>query len=92
MLSVVICHLMKSLVKLALAILLATIVCPLGLLAQRKAYTVVIDPGHGGHDAGACAFGRKEKDINLAIPTQRRALVPLAQRPTYWDCVVLMIT
>ena len=69
---------MKSLVKLALAILLATIVCPLGLLAQRKAYTVVIDPGHGGHDAGACAFGRKEKDINLAVALLTRKYIEQA--------------
>ena len=29
--------------------------------------TVVIDPGHGGHDPGAVAFGRNEKDIALTI-------------------------
>ena len=29
--------------------------------------TVVIDPGHGGHDPGAVAFGRNEKDIALSI-------------------------
>ncbi|MFP4498460.1 MAG: N-acetylmuramoyl-L-alanine amidase [Vulcanimicrobiota bacterium] len=28
---------------------------------------VVIDPGHGGSDPGACKFGFKEKDINLDI-------------------------
>ena len=69
---------MKSLVKLALAILLATIVCPQDLLAQQKAYTVVIDAGHGGHDAGACAFGRKEKDINLAVALLTRKYIEQA--------------
>ncbi len=32
-----------------------------------KNITVVIDPGHGGADSGACAFNLKEKDINLMI-------------------------
>lgn len=30
-------------------------------------YNVVIDPGHGGKDPGACGNGLKEKDINLSI-------------------------
>ena len=29
--------------------------------------TVVIDPGHGGRDAGAVGNGYREKDINLAV-------------------------
>nr|WP_321466495.1 N-acetylmuramoyl-L-alanine amidase [uncultured Desulfobulbus sp.] len=29
--------------------------------------TIVIDPGHGGKDPGAMAFGLKEKDITLGI-------------------------
>jgi N-acetylmuramoyl-L-alanine amidase len=29
--------------------------------------TIVIDPGHGGHDPGAIGFGRNEKDIALSI-------------------------
>ncbi len=78
LLPVVISHLMKSLVKLVLAILLATIACPQDLLAQQKAYTVVIDAGHGGHDAGACAFGRKEKDINLAVALLTRKYIEQA--------------
>lgn len=28
---------------------------------------VWIDAGHGGHDPGACAYGRREKDCTLAI-------------------------
>ena len=69
---------MKSLVKLVLTILLSTIVCPLDMLAQQKTYTVVIDAGHGGHDAGACAFGRKEKDINLAVALLTRKYIEQA--------------
>ena len=35
--------------------------------AAKHRYTLVIDAGHGGKDAGACAHGAKEKDINLAV-------------------------
>ena len=35
--------------------------------ANARAYTLVIDAGHGGKDAGALGFISKEKDINLAI-------------------------
>ena len=69
---------MKSLVKVFLTILLVTIACPLDMLAQQKAYTIVIDAGHGGHDAGACAFGRKEKDINLAVALLTRKYIEQA--------------
>lgn len=30
-------------------------------------YNVVIDPGHGGKDPGACGNGLREKDINLSV-------------------------
>ena len=51
------------------------------VMGQNKPFLVVLDAGHGGHDAGA--VGRpttnREKDINLAIalnvpisPTRRR--------------------
>ena len=36
--------------------------------AKLRRYTVVIDPGHGGRDAGAVGYGRKrEKDAVLAV-------------------------
>ena len=35
-------------------------------LANRR-FTLVIDPGHGGHDAGALGAISKEKNINLAV-------------------------
>ena len=34
-------------------------------MAAGKKFTLVIDPGHGGHDAGAIGKFSKEKDINL---------------------------
>ena len=36
-------------------------------LAANKRFTLVIDPGHGGHDAGALGPISKEKNINLAV-------------------------
>ncbi|AUR47792.1 N-acetylmuramoyl-L-alanine amidase family protein [Porphyromonas gingivalis] len=46
---------------------LLLIVC-LPLEGQRnRAFTVVIDAGHGGHDSGAVGNGLREKDINLAV-------------------------
>ena len=46
------------------------VVAPLGVPGFSPAYSLsfIIDPGHGGEDAGALASdGTKEKDINLAI-------------------------
>ncbi len=34
---------------------------------QALAFTVVIDPGHGGKDAGAVGYISKEKNINLKV-------------------------
>ena len=36
-------------------------------LAANKRFTLVIDPGHGAHDAGALGAISKEKNINLAV-------------------------
>lgn len=35
--------------------------------AANDRFTLVIDPGHGGHDAGAMGARSKEKDINLRV-------------------------
>ena len=35
------------------------------MAAGKRKFTLVIDPGHGGHDAGAIGKFSKEKDINL---------------------------
>ncbi len=44
-------------------------VFPANLMADRRGYvmTVVLDPGHGGHEPGAVGRRVKEKDITLAI-------------------------
>ena len=45
------------------------------LAAQDARFTVVIDAGHGGHDAGAVGAIAKEKDINLAVSLQLGAMI-----------------
>ena len=37
------------------------------VIEPTRAYTLVIDAGHGGKDAGALGYTSKEKDINLSI-------------------------
>ena len=43
----------------------------------ENTFVLVVDPGHGGHDAGAVDHGQKEKDINLAVG---RALSELVKK------------
>ena len=37
------------------------------MIAANKAFTLVIDPGHGGKDTGASGAFSREKDINLTV-------------------------
>ena len=84
---------MQRLIKLnrytaALALLLAAALA-LGLtlalcaprafpVSAKRAYTLVIDPGHGGIDGGAVsAEGVRESDINLAVSQRLNALAGL---------------
>ena len=51
-----------------ISLLLVFLVLSVGLSwAADGRFTLVIDPGHGGHDAGAIGAISKEKDINLNI-------------------------
>ena len=43
--------------------------------AKKHTFTLVLDPGHGGKDAGACGNGGKEKNINLAVALEVMRLV-----------------
>ncbi|WP_304177182.1 N-acetylmuramoyl-L-alanine amidase [Leptotrichia trevisanii] len=36
----------------------------------NKKYTIIVDPGHGGHDSGARGNGYNEKDIALQVATR----------------------
>lgn len=56
--------------RLKIIILLCSLVLTLPFLcltAEGKDFTVVIDPGHGGHDPGAIGKRGKEKNINLKV-------------------------
>ena len=49
-------------------LLLGLLAClPLAMTAATKKFTLVIDAGHGGHDAGAVGVITKEKAINLNV-------------------------
>ena len=52
--------------------LILTLLCMLVLTATgaNRSFTLVIDPGHGGHDAGALGAISKEKNINLSVALQ----------------------
>ena len=43
---------------------------PTGSTSGNKKYTIVVDPGHGGHDSGARGNGYNEKDIALQVATR----------------------
>ncbi len=48
------------------ALLIATLMFALSAVANNK-FVLVIDPGHGGKDAGAIGKVAKEKNINLSV-------------------------
>ena len=49
----------------------------------ETAFTLVIDPGHGGIDGGAISTdGTKESDINLAVALKLRALADFMGQKT----------
>lgn len=43
--------------------------------SDKKVFTLVVDPGHGGKDIGANDNNAREKDINLGVALQLEALV-----------------
>lgn len=54
-------------------ILILCLFCAVSLSAQ--AFTLVLDPGHGGHDPGAIGKSCKEKNINLKVALRVGELV-----------------
>ena len=66
--------------RISLRLLLAALIFLIGTdfaqAAGRKTdFVLVIDPGHGGHDAGAIGNFSKEKDINLDVALEFGRLV-----------------
>lgn len=66
---------LKTLLIGAVSILLATV--PFVAYASRdgKTFVLVIDAGHGGHDAGAVGAFSKEKNINLNVALEVGRLI-----------------
>lgn len=54
---------------------LFTVFYPCYLYPQRKNFTVVIDPGHGGGDTGAYGYGGYEKNLTLSIAKKLGACI-----------------
>jgi len=52
-------------VRRSLISFILTLFAVVAMAAGKHKFTLVIDPGHGGHDAGAIGKFSKEKDINL---------------------------
>ena len=48
-------------------LLVAFLFLAAGMYAANQRFTLVIDAGHGGHDAGALGAKSKEKNINLNV-------------------------
>ena len=63
--------------KLRRLLIISTLFCSFILLpgfisnTLSQNFTVVIDPGHGGHDPGAVGKISKEKDIKLNVALKR---------------------
>ena len=53
---------------------LKNIIAPLltGKIPARKIRRILIDPGHGGHDAGAPGAASREKELNLLLASELR--------------------
>lgn len=51
----------------AIFVLIMLLMLAVKAVAANDRFTLVIDPGHGGHDAGALGAISKEKNINLAV-------------------------
>ena len=68
---------MKSLIRPVLvfwAVLLSASIVPYGAFAQDrlKLSTIVIDPGHGGHDSGCISLDKKTYEKNIALDISKR--------------------
>uniref|UniRef100_A0AB33JEL9 N-acetylmuramoyl-L-alanine amidase n=3 Tax=unclassified Prevotella TaxID=2638335 RepID=A0AB33JEL9_9BACT len=60
-------HYTSMIYKKTLLSLITLLLVAVNSMAANGHFTLVIDPGHGGHDTGAMGAFSKEKDINLTI-------------------------
>lgn len=56
-------------------ILFCTSILSVAQIFGQKQFTVVLDAGHGGHDAGAIGSYMREKNINLAVVKRLGSLI-----------------
>ena len=56
----------QLLIRITVLLLMFTVAIPI-VVAQKKGFPVVIDPGHGGVDPGALGRKSKEKNINMSV-------------------------
>ena len=49
---------------------------------EKRQFTLVIDPGHGGKDIGAIDNNAREKDINLGVALQLESLIKKKMKDT----------
>lgn len=64
-----------SLTRIIRTLLFIMLFPAVALTAAEKGFTVMIDPGHGGKDAGALGRRTNEKTINLAVAKKVRDLI-----------------
>ena len=65
-------------IKLLLVLLSLFVAVPCAFAQKnggKKAFTVVIDPGHGGVDPGALGRKSKEKDVNMSVSKMLASLI-----------------
>ncbi|MDE5996960.1 MAG: N-acetylmuramoyl-L-alanine amidase, partial [Muribaculaceae bacterium] len=71
---------MKTVRLISLTILMVLFMAAPNISAANKnkdkdKITIVLDPGHGGKDFGACENDAKEKDINLSVAKKLRDMI-----------------
>lgn len=79
---------MKKLIAVISLVLVSLLISvPANLQTEKKKFTVVIDPGHGGKDPGTTGISKVyEKDLNLAISLKLRNFI----QNKYEDVQVIM--
>lgn len=61
--------------RMDLSKLIEPVLRPSRIAGAERVRTVVLDPGHGGHDSGARGAWGREKDFNLDVARRARAIL-----------------